>query len=128
MSDIGDILKPIIGGAWHSEHPAREAVAQLYSLGLEKILGDKPLIKRYDNHTLITWKEGQARAMQKYIARIIWSVGKPVDKAPSREFSLSEVQVDMKPVLVPLVLKTVLPFLGIYTFLVFYMGRQSRRK
>ena len=130
MSGIGDILKPIVGAAWHSEKPTREAVTQLYVLGVQSIINEKPLVKRFEDHNLVTWKEGQAKKMEKYISSLIWKMGKPSDKAgaPSKEFSLSEVQLDLKPVIFPLALKTIVPFIGVYTLGMFFLGRSSRRK
>lgn len=125
MSGISDILKPIIGGAWQSSHPAREAVTQIYALGIEKIIGEQPLINRFDDKTVIAWKPGQAKKMQGYIARILIGTAKAAPKAPGKEFALSEVQIDMRPIIAPLVLKTVLPFMAAYTLLIWYAARRK---
>jgi len=125
MSGIGDILKPIIGGAWQSKYPAREAVTQLYALGIEKIIGEQPQINRYDDKTIITWKPGQAKKMQSYVARVFIGTAKAAPEAPGKEFALSEVQVDVRPIIAPLVLKTVLPFMAAYTLLIWYAARRK---
>jgi len=125
VSEIGDILKPIIGAAWQSANPAREAVTQVYALGIEKITGEKPVINRLGTKTVITWQPGQANKMQKFIARTFIGTAKAAPAVPSKEFSLSEVQVDMKPVIMPLIFKTILPFMATYTVLIWYVARRK---
>lgn len=129
MSNLADTLSPIIGAAWNSPYPAREAVTQIYALGIENITDEKPLIERTPNRNFITWQsKEQIRKMQKALTSLILPDFRKEPVIPSKEFSLDEVQVDMKPIIVPLVLKTLLPSIAIYTAIVWYAARKTKRR
>lgn len=124
--NLENILGPIQGIAGQ-EHPAREAVAQLYAFSISKIIGERPDIKRYDDYTLIDWKPGQAKKMEKYLTSVFLpGPAKAKEPPPAYGFSFSEVKLNFKPVFIPLMLKTIVPILAIYGIGAFALGRISK--
>lgn len=117
-----------IGGALGTGHPMREGVAQGYGLWFEKATGQQPVYKRYEDHTYIDWKPGQAQKMGDYFTALVLPGESEIETAPDKSgFSMSEVKVNWGAVFNPLLIRKVLPAVMAYSLIMVWMGRQSTR-
>jgi len=100
----------------------REGVTQGWNFIIENATGEAPYIERTEVGNFITWKPGQAKKMETYL-----------DKAMKEEEYDPEginVDVDLMPVLLPLLVKKTIGYVvGAVAIIFFagqYVGRQGR--
>ena len=93
MASIGTIAK-------------REAMTQGWSLWITSATGQTPNINRHSEGVDITWKTGQAKAMENYLLDSMSSPHNPDDL---------NVKVDLQPVLLPLAVKKSVAWIVIYS-------------
>lgn len=85
----------------------REALTQAWAAWIMSATGERPNITYYDDGVDITWKEGQARKMEEYLAAAM------AEKEPDP--NAANVNVALAPVLLPLALKKSLGYIVAYS-------------
>jgi len=88
----------------------RTAAVTAWSLWINSITGQAPNISQKPNGVDITWKPGQAKKMERYFSDAM----KPSTPDPHA----LNVNVDLKPVLLPLVAKKTIGYIAGYTVLI----------
>lgn len=102
--DIRDLLT--------SSSVTREVVTQVYVYIIESITGESPNINREQHRTYISWRPGQAKKLQDFLAAQFEEkpmTAKEVEAGPPSLLPFSEVIVDTKSVLTPLLIKKTWP-------------------
>lgn len=108
-----------------SSRPDRELITEGWSLLIDKATGERPIVQHLDDKNKIVWRAGQAKKMEQYLSGLM-KPGKQITAVPGAPgaFDLSQVEVDMKPVLTPLIIKKVLPYLAVYSIALFYLAKK----
>jgi len=102
--------------------PGRELITAGYVTIINGVTGERPIVEKTANYNEIKWRPGQAEKMEKYLTGLMSDVVKPKiavpDRGPDKLFDMSEVKIDFKPVIKPIIIKKLLPAAVIYTALV----------
>lgn len=93
MADISTTLK-------------REAVTQGWNLWISSATGQAPIIERHSDGVNIKWNPGQAQKMEAYLNDAMTAPSSPDDL---------NVDVDLKPVLIPLMIKKSVGWVALYS-------------
>ena len=91
----------------------RELVTQLYGYIIESITGEQPNIKRDARRTYIDWRPGQAEKLRAFLISQLKEksmTSEELATGPPSLLPFSEVIIDTKTVLMPLLLKLALPW------------------
>ncbi len=86
----------------------REIAAQAWSLWINSVTGETPIMEHHDNGIDIAWKPGQARKMEEYLSDAMTKPSSPDDL---------NVSVDLAPVLFPIAVKKSIAWITIYSAL-----------
>lgn len=89
----------------------REGVAQAWNLWITSATGEAPIMERHENGIDIKWNPGQAVKMEQYLNGAMTAPSSPDDL---------NVSVDLKPVLIPLVIKKTVGWLTLYSALLVF--------
>ena len=91
----------------------RELVTQTYAYIIESITGSQPVIKRESRKTFITWQPGQAEKLRTFLMAQLKEkslTSEELATGPPSLLPFSEVIIDTKSVLMPLLIKLALPW------------------
>lgn len=89
----------------------REATVGVWTALISSATGQSPLISRRPDGVDINWRAGQAKKMENYISNIIT----PKKGVFAPEGESINVKVDLKPVLIPLIIKKSWIWVLLYT-------------
>lgn len=94
----------------------RQATALAWSELINNATGERPIVINQPNGVKINWKPGQAKKMQEYLNESIDAESSPDDL---------NVDVDLAPVVIPLILKRYWQYAGGLMLAVYFLGRMQ---
>ena len=103
------------------ENPGREAATKGWQAWIKSATGEEAILVRQPDKNVLQWKPGQAEKFSKYFDSMVFGP-KETGKTETRGYGFGEVEINWKPVYMPLVLKRVLPVVGAYTLLAIAAG------
>lgn len=103
----------------------REAVITGVSYIVEEATGETPIVERLENKTEIKWRPGQARKMTDYLLDLTKS-GKKTGKPSGKPSEGLNVDIEISPVVIPLVFKKYWPYLLGFSTTLIMIGRLTK--
>ena len=115
-----------------ADQPGRTISTQAWTALIKQATGESPTVTRVGNKNVLVWKPGQAKKMQAFLERQI--SGKSSPSAPGRGPSqggglgFGNVDIDWKPVIIPLVIKKIWLPVTLYTGAIWWLSRYVKKK
>jgi len=94
----------------------REGTTQGLMLFIKSVTGETPFVNREGDTNNIMWRPGQADKMQAYFENLVYGKKKKDEKPLG-------VKLDVKPVVLPILLRRVAPWILVYSLSLFLIGR-----
>ena len=95
--------------------------AQGIGAALKLITGELPKIDQYPDHYTVYWSKDQQPKVSAFLDSTI-------DKMTADTKEVNPIQIDLLPVILPVALKRIVPYILAYSALIFFIGNLTGSK
>lgn len=114
-------------GSDYLANPGREIATKGWQLWFKSATGEEAELIRQSDKNILRWKPGQAKKMEQYFSDMFFKK-KSKDEPEKRGMGFGDVDIDWKPVIMPLAMKKVVPFIAAYTAIVVFLTYKAKKR